>query len=161
MKLGKNIQRRLLSFGEEEGRWGQCGSYIVWICNAAPSLLLLPASPCSQSQLQERNYAQPSLKANTDNIGYFENAEQGYKVDVVDMKFGSVMQRRLLSFGEEEGRWGRCGSYEVWISNAAPSLLFGRRDKRDEALNDHSTAILFSAILSSWYIHLPFDGLPS
>jgi hypothetical protein len=36
-------------------------------------------------------------------IGSFENVEQGYKADVLVMKFGSVMQHRSFSFGEGDG----------------------------------------------------------
>ena len=75
-------------------------------------------------------------------ISFSESAEQRYKVDVVVMKFSKEMQYRSFPLGEREGEWGRCGSYIVWISNAAPSLLLlrftrndGRRDKRDEAAN--------------------------
>jgi len=33
-------------------------------------------------------------------IRVFENAEQRYKDDVLDMKFGYIMQHRPFSFGE-------------------------------------------------------------
>ncbi len=46
-------------------------------------------------------------------IGAFENGDQSYKDDVVDVKFGFALQHRSFSMGEREGDRGRCGSYEV------------------------------------------------
>ena len=53
---------------------------------------------------KERNHAQPSRVVDTDSIGSFEHAKRGYKVDMVVVQIGFVMEHRLLSFGEEEGR---------------------------------------------------------
>ena len=66
-------------------------------------------------------------------LSFSESAEQRYKVDVVVMKFSKEMQYRSFPVGEREGEWGRCGSYIVWISNAAPLphlLRFARNDGR-------------------------------
>jgi len=43
------------------------------------------------------NCTQTSLIGDTDSIGFFENAEQRYKADVVDLKFIKEIQYRSLS----------------------------------------------------------------
>ena len=40
-------------------------------------------------------------------IGVFENDDQRYKDDVVELKFGLVMKHRSFPNGEREGEWGR------------------------------------------------------